>query len=526
MIIEIATVAFLVSSYVYHRWIENHPKPIPDILTSPRVDEGATIPLLYGRCRVHAPILAWAGSQRQIPRPNGRFAYFLDMFYVVGVPFYGGGTVALDLVFAGDVALFLNPASTGVSSHIVFEDPPGHGIRSIPYWGTSTSDKLNYFVDNKPARVFHDDLTNMVNFGLVEFFIGSSTQQISGGNDLADPISDTEGVLRADPMNNMYVYLTDDGFDTINYNPRLNPNIPASLIPSYRNVATCCLYHWCNGDGINLRSYGFEVTALQTGSAADFGHDFGQEADPASVIYDLLTSPFGKLALLADKIDLPSFQAASSTLLAEGHGYSRVIEQADDALNIINDVLKQIDAVLYPEPTTGKLALKLIRNDYDVTQLDDINPDNNAEAPRSGWYSVPAFSETLNQVRVTFTDRASFYADGLVIGQNMANAVGQGTKLRSVDLRFVGCCTRALAQKIASRELAVVSQPLAKATLVVNRSFYLKRPGDVVTLTWPDLGINKMVMRIARVNLGQLHAGKITIDMMRDIFDVSLGAFP
>jgi hypothetical protein len=240
---------------------------------------------------------------------------------------------------------------------------------------------------------------------------------------------------------------------------------------------------------------------------------------------DLLTSPWGKLALPIAKIDLPSFQAASLTLFNEGHGYSRSIEQTDDAWTIITDVLRQIDAVLYPEPTTGRFVLKLIRNDYDITKALDVNPSN-MQPPKSGWYVVSSYSETLNQVRVTWTDRTANYANNIAIGQDPANVVGQGQKLRALDLHFVGCTNRTLATQLASRELTVVSQPLAKATVVVNRTFYAKRLGDVVTLTWPELGISKMVMRIARIDFGQLHGGSITMDLLRDVFDQTLGAYP
>jgi hypothetical protein len=98
--------------------------------------------------------------------------------------------------------------------------------------------------------------------------------------------------------------------------------------------------------------------------------------------------------------------------------------------------------------------------------------------------------------------------------------------LRSVDISFPGCATSALAERLASRELAARSRPLVKATIKVDRTLYQKRIGDVVTLTWPQLGINKMIMRIARVNRGKPGASAITLDLLRDVFDVSLGAFP
>jgi hypothetical protein len=297
-----------------------------------------------------------------------------------------------------------------------------------------------------------------------------------------------------------------------------------SIVPGYRSQMVAFVHL---GIGLSqfIPSISYEVTSLGTGTAADLGQSLPLDACPAAVILDLLTSPWGKLALPIAKIDLPSFQAASLTLFNEGHGYSRSIEQTDDAWTIITDVLRQIDAVLYPEPTTGRFVLKLIRNDYDITKALDVNPSN-MQPPKSGWYVVSSYSETLNQVRVTWTDRTANYANNIAIGQDPANVVGQGQKLRALDLHFVGCTNRTLATQLASRELTVVSQPLAKATVVVNRTFYAKRLGDVVTLTWPELGISKMVMRIARIDFGQLHGGSITMDLLRDVFDQTLGAYP
>jgi Putative phage tail protein len=183
--------------------------------------------------------------------------------------------------------------------------------------------------------------------------------------------------------------------------------------------------------------------------------------------------------------------------------------------------------MFYEEPTTGQLVLKLVRNDYgDPALLPNINPDN-ARPADGDWYQVQGWSETLNQVRLTFTDRQNNYADGLAVAQNAANATSQDSRgLRSTDIRFVGCCTRELAEKLAARELAALSHPLVTATVIVNRSFHTARPGSVYTLTWPEPPIRNMVMRVVRVDLGQLHKGEITLDLIRDIFDVQLGAFP
>lgn len=540
MYFELAVAAIILGTYAYHRWIEDHPSPRPSSVGTPRVDEGAPVPLIYGNCRVRAPILAWTGIQRSIPQ-HGRFAYFIDMLYVVGIPFYGGGATLLG-VYAGDVFLTLEPAS----SYPFIGANSDDGLPGLPRWFRLgiAADRKNYWVNNTPAQVFGDDPIVVpgepfgenhivLNGGFVEFHTGTPTQQISdqfsglgaGIDDLdIDSLTDTQGVLEARPMNSMYVYLNDDHDEKTTFPPQ-GQNILPSDQPSYRNQALCCLYKWCNGDRTQLNGYGFAIRSLSTGTTAYLGQSLADDADPAAVILDLLTSSWGKLALPLSKIDLPSFQAASLTLYNEGHGYSRAIEEVTDASVVLGDVMRQIDGVYYEEPTTGKIVIKLVRNDYNPLTLIDVNPGN-CEAADGSWISVQGQAETLNQVRVTFTDRENDYADGLAIGQDYANIVEQGGKLRSVDLRFPGCCTRSTAEKIASRELAAVCRPIVKASVIGNRTFYLTRPGDAVTFTWPRLNIVGMVMRVARVNLGTLHDGAIRLDLIRDIFDVSNGAFP
>lgn len=529
MYYEIAVGAYILGNYVYHRWIEDHPKPIPGEVISPSVTVGDAVPLVYGRCRVRAPVLEWSGSQRQflVATSNSNapraFAYFLDMLYIVGIPF-NGGVGTLKRVFAGDFALSLNLGSTWPFTTV---DSNG-GIQQIPVYGPTTStDRENYWVDNQPARVFHNDLEIMVNYGFIEFFKGTPLQVISNQDQTVNPRTDTEAVLRADAMNHIYEYLNDDLSDTVHYTPDLDLNIASNLIPSYRNQMTCCMYHWCNGDSTQLNSYSFETETTSSGSPSDFGvPDLPTgDANPAEVLHDLLTSPWGKLGLPTSKLDSASFAAAALTLYNEGHGYSRSIEKAEDAPAIIAAILKQIDAVMYEEPTTGMLVLKLIRSDYgDPSLLTDINPDNAVPA-RSGWYSVQGWSEILNEVRLTFTDRANNYGEGLAVGQNAAAIIVQGGRVRSVDIQYEGCCTRDQAQRLTSRELVVVSQPQTKISVRVGREFYLSRPGDVFTFTWPKLGIDRMVVRVARIDLGTLHDGTIELGLIREVFGVDQGAF-
>ncbi len=271
--------------------------------------------------------------------------------------------------------------------------------------------------------------------------------------------------------------------------------------------------HWVHGTTAQLPSYSFECSSYP--AVGLYGSQVGDEANPADVIYDLLTGTFGKLGLSTDLVDSVSFEAAARTLLDEAHGYSRAFDELRSASEYIADILKQIDAVLYEDPIDSKIKLKLIRADYVPADCLEINPENcqKIETPAAGGWTGRA-----NKIRVTFPKRGSQYTDGSATAQNQANAVGQDGIVEEVVLDFRGVCTQALADTIAGRELAALSRPMFKCSAIVDRSFLRINPGDVVALTWPDWHISGMLMRVAGVTRGSLQSGAIKLDLIQDFF--------
>jgi len=495
----IVQVGILAAIWGYHRWIEDHPGPKASTgVLKPVVEPGAVLPLLYGTCRVRIPVLAWSGNFNAIPLDEigiGEavgFQYQVDMFFIIGIPFTGGVVDSL-MIYAGDFALYPNEPweapldgegfptddhrfeSPHAWHMAITGSPVGQLLRNV-YGGYGAGGGLGY---------------------RVELWDGGADQVVADGAGY----SFTEEVM-------------------------VEAGVDAALIPGYRRQACILLYKWSLGETSRMENYSFCVRSVTSeGMPAWFGQSMMYDADPAAVIYDLLTSTCGKIGLSPDRVDRPSFEAASLVLYDESHGYSAAIEQVDDASSVIGDILKQIDGLIYEEPTTGKIVLRLIRDDYDVAALLDINPDN-MDPPDATWYTVQGWSESYNQVRIKYTHREFNYADGVAVGQNMANVIGQGGRLRSIDISYPGVHVAELAGRLAGRELSVVSRPSVQATVTVNREFYACRPGDVVTLTWPESQIDHMVMRIVHVDLGELHAGKIGLSLIRDVFDVDVGAFP
>lgn len=116
-----------------------------------------------------------------------------------------------------------------------------------------------------------------------------------------------------------------------------------------------------------LRRTAWWETALsplgQTAAEATIGVD----ANPAEVLYDLITNKYYGLGRSPTRIDLQSFIDCAVTLRTEAFGISFVIDKPVDAKSVIDQILETIDATLATDPTTGKLRLKLIRADYGAT---------------------------------------------------------------------------------------------------------------------------------------------------------------
>lgn len=504
----------LALNWIYHRYILDQPaQPRPPQVVLPTVAEGTPLPLIYGQVRVRTPILVWSGNylapgQAWAPieiAPSTTTAdhYSVDLLFVLGIPFntpsngtyFGNVTSKLISIWIGDTKVLLTGSFLGTNLQNFYGGP---GVTSHAAADLSIA---GLFYGGYGSQLVGNETRDAGPFPGTTFF--------GQWQDLVLYNSGVGGTSFGVALDQHY------GFG----------NVPPQ--PGYRDQAVVFMHA-----GIGLTPYlgavSFEVSCIEVGTPA--GDDLNivvasVDANPAAVIYDILTSPWGKCGLDKSLIDIASFQVAAATLLSEQHGYSRLIDQAVDAHDAIRDILAQIDAIFYQDIVTGKFVLKLVRNDYNPLALDDVNPDN-AETPGQGWYSVQGWAEVPNQVRVTFLDRSQDYAQAVAIAQDQAVAVAQGGRLRTASVQYLGCCTPGLAQQLASRELAAIGRPMVKATLRVNRSFYSKRPGDVVTLTWPELGVSRMIMRIAAIDYGTLHDGRITLQVMRDVFDQKLGAFP
>ena len=202
------------------------------------------------------------------------------------------------------------------------------------------------------------------------------------------------------------------------------------------------------------------------------------DANPSHIIYECLTDSDWGMGADPAGIDAASFQAAAQTLYDEGFGLWLQWQAQSSIEDFINNVLEHIRGAIFPHPRTGKMTLRLLRDDLDLPNLKEITPDNATltSFSRKGW------GETVNEVVVTWT-RPETEKEETVRIQDLANVAQQGGIVSS-SKNYHGIRTAELAIRVAERDLREESAPLAACEVEVNRGFWDTTPFDGVKVTW------------------------------------------
>jgi len=238
----------------------------------------------------------------------------------------------------------------------------------------------------------------------------------------------------------------------------------------------------------------------------------GDEANPAHIVYEVLTNAEWGMGYPATIIDDARFRQAADVLYGEGTGLGFVWSQQTSVIEFLQMVMDHINAALRLDPVTGTFWLKLIRDDYvtaDLLLLTDSNILELESFQRTGW------GETVNEVVVKY--RGLNNKPKSISVQNLANVQIQG-RVVSETKDYPGIRNDDLARRIAARDLRAKSAGLAAVSIRCNRLAYGLGPGDCFRFQWPALGIIEIVMRVGQVSSGTLVDGAISIAAVQDVF--------
>lgn len=243
------------------------------------------------------------------------------------------------------------------------------------------------------------------------------------------------------------------------------------------------------------------------------------DANPAHMIYESLTNTDWGMGSPSTAIDGESFEDAAITLFGESLGLSMIWLRQQSIQNFIQEVLDHIQAVLYVDPRTGLLTLKLIRGDYDPETLPVISPSN---ADLSS-FQRKLWGEIVNEVVVTWTNPAT-EQDETVTVQDLASVATQGG-IVSDGRNYYGVRGSELAQRLAQRDLRAAGAPVATCECEVNRTLWEIRPASVISLVWPEYGLDGVAMRITSVDYGRPGDPTIKLTLLEDVYGLDVGSY-
>lgn len=256
------------------------------------------------------------------------------------------------------------------------------------------------------------------------------------------------------------------------------------------------------------------------------------DANPAHVIYDILTNTQWGMAKPSADIDHHSFFSAAKILSAEGLGISMLLDTQQGWDDTIDDVLKVIDGVLFDDVATGKTTLRLLRSvRASFGQYQDT------------WYSNttwPTFSETeivgdleftrggsdevVTDCRVQYTNRFSGYSQDVASDPSVVNHQYLGAR-NSMQSVYQAVTNRRAATTLSARDLKTLGYPRARGKFSVNREAWKLNLGDRFTLNWTALGISNLVCRVGEIDYGNFDDVQIEISFIQDMFQVAVASF-
>lgn len=518
----IAAMVLFAVSFIYSVFLAPRPKVQNAVagtlqgVNAPQATSAAPVPLVLGMVRLKGPNTIWYGDfstikLTQTVKSGGFFGIGgSSKKQIIGYQYYVGMDLALCLgpdvvlhtIWAGKYVVYRSPLS-----HLEVPDPtktPFTQGQAAQYGAALTG-------------------TDSVFINLLNLFGGSAN---GGGGGLQGYVQFYDG---------NYTQIRDTYLAT-----KVDANVPGYSGVSHIVLHRTGVIETWTGGGIfgggspvatthtgfyigtttSLNNFEFEISRHTNSLGLSSGHNVmpnGFDLNPMEAVYFILTDEWAGCGLPSSYIDVTTFREAGETLYAEGFGVSVVVDTKNTARDVINLIMQQINGLLRIDQSTGKITVKLLRQDYDVTTLPVLNQSNVLEVKQ---FAITMWSETFNHMRVTFPDRGNGYQNSVAVAQNGANMNMQGRVLAS-DISMPMCYVPDTAMVIAARELSMMDVPLYKAQITVNREGASILPGDAFIFEWPEWGIIRLVCRVLKSDLGTLADGHVTLDITQDVFSDS-----
>jgi hypothetical protein len=314
-----------------------------------------------------------------------------------------------------------------------------------------------------------------------------------------------------------------------------NPQTPWSYFTSfypdhaltYAGTAFVAASAFDLGSGATLPNMTFEMD----GPLSNLMPTSGGDANPADITYDFLTNPQYSLSFPSSLIDTASLDHYRTYCNAQGLWLSPLLTDQEQVTSILQRWAQLTNTWIFWSGSAIKFVplgdCNIVANGatylpncqpiYDLT-YDDFIVSGADAVPVTLSRSDPA--DGYNRVRLHINDRSHDYNDTPVdwIDQGSFDQYGL---LQAQEVQATEICDPAIgaivAQLIGLR--ATYQRNTYKFTLAYG--FVLLEPGDVVTLTEPNIGLDRVFVRVTSVE--ENDQGLLDIEAEEFAFDCATG---
>jgi hypothetical protein len=265
-----------------------------------------------------------------------------------------------------------------------------------------------------------------------------------------------------------------------------------------------------------LDAAGDPITGFRRqGSLTDAGRCW-MDANPAAILYEVMTNEVWGRGLSPDFIDIPAFVAASEFFASNDIGISLALDAQQSIGDIVDFIRRHVNAAVV---WTGELlTIRVLMNPAD-TQKPVIITTEQVTKPT---LTRPTWPDTANELRLEFLNKANAWKAEIAHVQDTAsfNTIGN---INSQKVTLNGFTVRSLAEEQSSRILSEMGYPQATLTFYMNRWASKLVPGDRVQFVWSEFTAENLntFWRVIEFNDNEQSQDGIRVVLAEDLYAVA-----
>lgn len=256
------------------------------------------------------------------------------------------------------------------------------------------------------------------------------------------------------------------------------------------------------------RDNGTTIPELRVRGSYDATKPGYYQANPAAMMYEIMTNRLWGRGLSSDLINEDSFVAASEYFSDRHIGLSYTLDSADKITELLDILRTHLRTIIIWDGETMKMRVLMdpaetkrdiqTVTDQEVVGLRVVRPD---------WI------QTFNELRAEFNNAQRNYRPDVIHVMDSANIALLGGRINPVRINLPAFTDFNIAWKQCQRMLREYTYPLATAGFQMNMFRSQLEVGDTFRLIWEEYGTGKQTAYFTVLKKSEASGGKELIDI-------------